>query len=428
GVLARVYDDVEQPDGTSQPLVHPVLTTVGAEAEGFGIEMNHSFATGDAALVIADALASPETYALGAEGKVRRPALDGSLYVRQGQGTPYFFGTDTSVGLGVAWNGGNVPKSVTIGYRRKELAVVPLDNQVVWRFAAWNKNYDEATIQHMESSGVRLDPLDSTHRVYQPDASDLRASALRITELKSAGLLVAYEKSKLPALIATAQASARAREIEKTGIRVGQTFATGAAATLLAQHGAVRRVLGPSLVPGWEEITAMESGSVGDLAMGQQLLDIVSERARAGDPQAIALDSDLKKIVFSAADYPAFPLYLSFAPAVPGGAQATIDRDAAFADAVTDTASAISYLVNLRTSIDTLGRAQRAGALKGPLLIGDSVAGTAPALADGSLLMRIQRDFELQARLLAERSGALGSDPRIVAACKYATQQFLKRK
>ena len=45
--------------------------------------------------------------------------------------------------------------------------------------------------------------------------------------------------------------------MEETGLDIGQTFATGAAATLLAGHAEVREVLGPSLVKDYEEIRAL---------------------------------------------------------------------------------------------------------------------------------------------------------------------------
>jgi hypothetical protein len=206
--------------------VLPVLTTVATEAGAFSFSSSHSFATGDAALVMADALTDDNRYIFTSATppdptKVMEPTRNSTVQTSSTDKVPhgfwkslwfflfssserqrYFFGTDTNLGLHVEWGGSEVPRSVSMGFKRKELAYVPL----------------------IESE----EPATST--------------------------TPATRKVTLASLIATANANTKVSRPNDSGLTVGQTFATGSAATLLASHPGVREVLGPLLVEKYQAI------------------------------------------------------------------------------------------------------------------------------------------------------------------------------
>ena len=238
-VLAPVFKDGK---------VLPVLTTVATEAGAFSFSSSHSFATGDAALVMADALTDDKRYRFSTATnpnptKVMEPTRTSTVQTSSTDKVPhgfwkslwfflfssserqrYFFGTDTNLGLHVEWGGSEVPRSVSMGFKRKELAYVPLIE-------------DE-------------EPATST------------APTTR--------------KVTLASLIATANANTKVSTINDSGLTVGQTFATGSAATLLASHPGVREVLGPLLVEKYKAIKDKEAefkAQVADREIRQPLIE-----------------------------------------------------------------------------------------------------------------------------------------------------------
>ncbi len=186
--------------------VLPVLTTVSTSAKPLEFGANHSFATGDAAIVMSKYLTSNAELDVVTNSPIK---LD-DLVTALGSGLPgneisrtarerIVFKTDSSLGLEVDWNASSYPNAVALGYKRKEFAYVPL--------------------------------ADSK---------------------KKAGML------HLASLLATAAGASQVGTPEESGIVIGQTFATGFAATLMASHPAVRRALGPAIVPNYEKIREEE--------------------------------------------------------------------------------------------------------------------------------------------------------------------------
>lgn len=175
--------------------VLPVLSSVGSGAGGFGLTSNHSFATGDAAVILGNALTDPRKVNPTEYGI--RPFNNGGVIkttMAPGDRRRFFFGTKTVIGASLQWNELNVPEAVSLGLKRKELAFVPL----------------------VEKNG----------------------------------------EVRLSSLIATADAGIKVGGPADSGMRVGQMFATGEAATALARHGAIRRVLGPAIIPQYQEAQA----------------------------------------------------------------------------------------------------------------------------------------------------------------------------
>ena len=192
--------------------VLPVMTTIGTHAGTLDLNSKQSFATGDAALVLSDAFLDETRYNFASQPTAGQapptqspfvaPTTQWSGRIKTHQTDPsgrkrYFFGTDTTLGLRLAWDETGAPSSASLGYKRKELAYVPLITSEVK--GADNKPTGEVYIS-------------------------------------------------LPALIATAGVSAKAGDKTETGIEVSQSYATGAAATLLATHPELRRVVLPYLV------------------------------------------------------------------------------------------------------------------------------------------------------------------------------------
>lgn len=228
GVLAPVFEDGE---------VLPVLTTVGTRANIFDFSAQHSYATGDAALVMSDYLAKQEEYPFGAPAteRVARPEMNGRIIVPKGdkectERKRYFFGTDTSFGLGVQFHG-EYPRAVSMGWKRKEFAYVPLLEKTIYRNAAGDlKNLSEMAKICQAELGM-----------LPPTKENIDAKAREKGYAEMANV-------RLASLIATADVDASWKAKGGVGSRINQTYATGAAATQLAKHPEVRKVLVPVLV------------------------------------------------------------------------------------------------------------------------------------------------------------------------------------
>ncbi|MDF0645972.1 MAG: hypothetical protein P0111_18240 [Nitrospira sp.] len=239
--------------------VLPVLTTVATDTAAFSLGASHSFATGDAALVMAAALTDEQRYVFSQKAtpdvtKVTQPTMESTIGTTLDDKVPhgfwaslgffltgssvrqrYFFGTDTNFGLHVEWGGSELPRSVSIGFKRKELAYVPL----------------------IES------------------------------ETPAQGNNPAERKVTLASLIATAHAKASVATQDDSGLKVAQTFATGSAATLLASHPGVREVLGPLLIQDYKDIKEAEFQiRVADRQLKQPLIEWIATAYNAESDSA----------------------------------------------------------------------------------------------------------------------------------------------
>jgi hypothetical protein len=267
-VLAPIFEDGQ---------VLPVMTTIGMGAGLLDFVADQSFATGDAAVVMADAFTDPKDYFRGfvkrsnvIDPERRDEASDykvpGGAVIAPEDPIPqgfwrklgwaifgstkrkrYFFGTDTNLGLHVEWTGNTMPRAVNLGYKRKELAYVPLMEKTAIKKAAGGA----------------------------PAQEDLDRNQYR-----------------LASLIATASGKVKVRDPDGTAVRVGQTYATGDAATLLAANPGVRRVLGPSLVPRYEEIAGFATKLEGE----QKTVAMALLRLVYGNLSQLA-DDESKRVV-----------------------------------------------------------------------------------------------------------------------------------
>lgn len=105
------YDRVEGYVGPrfENGAVPPVLATFTTNGQLLGREVKQVFATGNAAQLLANPLA----------GAVTEPDLKGSF-------KPLFFGSSTTLGLKIGFDASGSSSSFTLGYKRKELSVIPV--------------------------------------------------------------------------------------------------------------------------------------------------------------------------------------------------------------------------------------------------------------------------------------------------------------
>ncbi len=195
----------DRQEGTLAPVteggkVLPQLASFASTA-GFPFQaaVGQSFATGNAAILFSRYLVStagPDLDATIAEGEIDGTAFDGiNSLPADVKRKRYFFGTDTSWALKVSFalEAGGYPDAISLGYKRKELAFVPL--------------------------------------------------IPKETDANSGDLI------HLPALLATAGLTTNVPDGSNANIAFSQFFATGQAANNLAALPDVRLTVGRFIVP-----------------------------------------------------------------------------------------------------------------------------------------------------------------------------------
>ena len=218
--------------------VLPVMTTIGTTGNPLDFTADQSFATGEAALILADAFDDIEEYEFRDPASVPEPVnspfvappttlskadyWSGRIRTKHKEAAGrelYFFGTDTNLGLHVEWTGGTTPTSINLGYKRKELAFVPLIENAVF------------------------DPVIGADG--QPEKNADGSVKMQESE---------FVEVRLPSLITTASSGAQVKGSSDTGISVHQSYATGSAATMLARQPALRLSALPALVSNFDEV------------------------------------------------------------------------------------------------------------------------------------------------------------------------------
>jgi len=134
-------------------------------------------------------------------------------YLGPGMVNPVFFGTHSTFGLKIEWNGttGQYPSALKLGYHRKELAWAPVS-------------------------------------MSRPDTSG-KCGTNGTPETSGEEVCV-----NVPSLIATLDNNANVGTFDETGIDYLQYFATGKAATELVRHKDVRKVLMKKILPDLAQI------------------------------------------------------------------------------------------------------------------------------------------------------------------------------
>jgi hypothetical protein len=195
--------------------------------------VGQSFATGSAAVILARYMgtaARPEAEESVAEELLtddKVSAVDGTTATAQ----RYFFGTDTSFGIRVTFSPetGGYPDSVNLGYKRKELAFVPLTEDLVTK------------------------------------------------------------KVSLPSLIATAGLDSEFRTVQDSGVVYNQFFATGASARYLAASPEVRSTIGIRILRDSELATAVIRRTQADIELGEAVDQLVDQVDTLTDTAVVEL-------------------------------------------------------------------------------------------------------------------------------------------
>lgn len=112
-------------DGT----VFPVASAVESRGKGFNREIRQIYATGEAARIVTTPKTTTTIAApAAATAVVATPSGRTGAASSAADNKVLFFGTGTTVGLKLGFAAGTpVPESLTLGYKRKEMSVIPVD-------------------------------------------------------------------------------------------------------------------------------------------------------------------------------------------------------------------------------------------------------------------------------------------------------------
>jgi hypothetical protein len=188
-------------EGTLSPaftngVVLPQMASFASRGSVPGTAIGQSFATGNAAELLARYFTHTNDFAN--PGPITTNQITGQAVVNTGGGRPrrYFFGTDTSFAVRMTFGPetGYWPDSLSIGWKRKELAFVPVHTFATNDSGAWTTN------------------------------------------------------AALPSLLGTAGLSVQAAGRTNAGIGYSQFFATGKAADALVAQRAIRDTIGLRII------------------------------------------------------------------------------------------------------------------------------------------------------------------------------------
>jgi hypothetical protein len=288
----------------------PVMASFKFQNTGaFAPHVGSAFATGDAAVTMAALYGDGTPDSLGWEGRAKKITgvgfpgdstlkLDnkpepGKRFEYQANDVrPVFFGTDTMVGLKIAWSGmtATFPDTAKFGYNRKEFALVPISMEV-----KTTKKDGKSEVKSTKKEGK---------------------SKVKTTEEEG----TSYHM-KMSSLLATADVAVDARGTPQLKSTYTQYFATGNAATLLALQQDVRRAMlarldphteafkrfGPKIEPEHKKILTRALSGVYD-----GLGDLGEGKLADPDPIAAGHVKRLDKLVFSDLDIPEGLIYYDY--------------------------------------------------------------------------------------------------------------------
>ncbi|MDF0676602.1 MAG: hypothetical protein P0120_20045 [Nitrospira sp.] len=249
----------------------PVLASFNTNLNGlqrlfFGT--SSAFAVGDAAYLMADCYVSNGDCSKDSKATLqlsKAPTKRSSWfgwgeenveYYKPGYAVPVFFGTHSTLGLKVEWNGttGQYPSALKLGYHRKELAWAPIS---------------------MTPAPVGAEcPIDRV-----PSTTSSSAVCLAV-----------------PSLLATMDSSGDVGTFDQTKLEYLQYFATGAAATELVRHEPVRKVMLKQILGEVKETPLQEIGE-----MNRQLAENLAARVAKLDPAKDSKAETKLQAIYSAA-------------------------------------------------------------------------------------------------------------------------------
>ncbi len=267
----------------------PTLASFKFKNEGFFAPfVGSAFATGDAAIAMA-ALYGDETPTLSNSSKAKwqqrldmindgtfnsslvlttKPKKKGNKevgFLEPGQVKPIFFGTDTSLGLKIAWSGltAQVPDTARFGYVRKELAWVPITGRP-GPVKVIKKDGSVVTGELFSADDISLTVI-----VKSAD-NTLAKQTISNTEIVKVEQNYSVGAASLLATVDSSVGLTGRPELDFTYV---QYFATGDSATLLAMQPNVRKAMIIRLDPNQQMLVEVYSGQYSVSKLSQRIKD-----------------------------------------------------------------------------------------------------------------------------------------------------------
>lgn len=263
-------------EGGAKP---PVLASFRSAFRGiFGVtaDVSSTFAGGDAADTMTKLFGSADEGP--AEDSTRclstkpTPSVMNTSINLPGPGDvkPFVFGTDTSIGLKVAWSGttAEFPDSVKFGYNRKEFALAPVfatpatgtagkigtidaPKKVVVFADGRAYQINPETLLVVDEQVVGFDALRPGIRLSIFGGAAVKATKNGYVWRPEPGSQCAQGQYRIniPSFMATIDHESSAKSPRDTGLKHLQYFATGQSATNLALHKEIREVMLSRLDP-----------------------------------------------------------------------------------------------------------------------------------------------------------------------------------
>jgi hypothetical protein len=357
----------------------------GAGFTSFFMGVDQTFAGGDAALAMAKLYGSPTATDKSQYNSAitisEAPKYKNWLQKVPGPGTtrPLIFGTDTALGLKVAWSGvgGQIPDTVKLGFNRKEFAWAPLS------FAPT--------------------PVGGT-----------------VVDVK------------MPAFLATIESSQKVGGTGSTGsngtqVSAMQYFATGDSATYLAMQRDVRAAMLSRMDPNNATYKA-RFGKSAEPLLGPMIASVYLslKQLQGTDDVAkafVAKLGDLKDLDIPASFKANNMIKYDVLPAA-GTNAAVLEADAQNGDAFTNNANGVTaYLAALSDSVQAMNRAVAWLDAKTPLKISQAPGQTAADLTAADTTM-LKKQLADQQKRLKELNVAISSNQDILAAFDYLATRF----
>jgi hypothetical protein len=266
----------------------PVLASFRYEGDWLNPNISATFAGGKAAVILAQPSGSGG-YPLKSKVCLSHPPKDSAVGLKSEEGDearPFFFATDTTFGLKVAWSGTTeaVPDTLRLGYNRKEFAYAPVfgrqnqtnpadqrlqDFVLIDRIDLKFSKASDSTKRKISEKAVILElvPQNITDQnfiselqkkagknlserlIYLTAYTDFASSDATSAELVGEPCMPGEYEIQVPSFIASIDNSQNLSMLSNSNLKYVQFFATGEAANALARRNEIRQVLVTQFAP-----------------------------------------------------------------------------------------------------------------------------------------------------------------------------------
>ena len=314
----------------------PVLASFRFEGDWFSPHISGTFAGGKAAVTIAEMLEEGNqnpNKTLKSRVCLSHPPKDPTSGLQWEEGAdarPFFFATDTTFGLKVAWSGATeaVPDTLRLGYNRKEFAYAPVFGRQIQTYTSDQKLQDIILVDSIcskfkseETSAVARKSIiekavtlelvpegipeeDFTAELGKKTGKNVSdrlkylmtfiysvSSNAASKEPEDAPCMPGEYEIQVPSFIASIDNS---QDLSKftgsSGLKYVQFFATGEAANALARRVEIRKVLVDQLVPRLSQAAKVR-------ATNRQLADDIIKKFKDQKTTEQAKEKIMKKAI-----------------------------------------------------------------------------------------------------------------------------------